>query len=283
MSGEIGPSDAFYNSDEEIVLSLERVGMCFVGKQNVQALSDFSLDVHKGEFICILGPSGCGKSTLLSIIAGIYPQTEGSVQIEGKPIVGMDWRRAILFQMPTLYPWLSVYDNVAFGPKMRKVPKKEMDESVRKYIELVGLEDFAYAKPYELSGGMKQRASVARVLVNEPSVILMDEPLCSLDAFTRSIMQVFVRDIWRKIGMTTLLITHDIDEALALGSRVIVMSKRPGRIIGTFDSTFSRPLTGTPEDDELKASKEYVSMRRKIYDMIDTSADAYEAKYAAAS
>jgi len=148
---------------------------------------------------------------------------------------------------------------------MRKVPKKQIDDSVRKYIELVGLEDFTYAKPYELSGGMKQRASLARVLVNEPSVILMDEPLCALDAFTRINMQVFIRDIWRKIGMTTLLITHDIDEALALGSRVIVLSKRPGRIIGMFDSTFSQ------EDDELRASSEYVSMRRKIFDLIDTS------------
>jgi taurine transport system ATP-binding protein len=129
----------------------------------------------------------------------------------------------------------------------------------------VGLEDFTYAKPYELSGGMKQRASLARVLVNEPSVILMDEPLCALDAFTRINMQVFIRDIWRKIGMTTLLITHDIDEALSLGSRVIVLSKRPGRIIGMFDSKFSQ------EDDELRASSEYVSMRRKIFDLIDTS------------
>ena len=273
MSGEISPSDTFYKSDEEIILSLEKVGMCFSGKQNVHALSDFSLNVHKGEFICILGPSGCGKSTLLSIIAGIYPATEGSVQIEGKPIAGMDWHRAIMFQTSTLYPWLSVYDNIAFGPKVRKVPKKQIDDSVRKYIELVGLKDFTYAKPYELSGGMKQRASLARVLVNEPSVILMDEPLCSLDAFTRSLMQVFIRDIWRKIKMTTLLITHDIDEALSLGSRVIVLSKRPGRIIGMFNAMFSRSLMGTPEDDELRASGEYVSMRRKIYDLIDTSTD----------
>jgi len=266
---EISPSSAFYKSDEEVILSLEKVGMCYRGKQIVHALSDFSLDIHKGEFICILGPSGCGKSTLLSIIAGMFPASEGSVQMEGKPIAGMDWHRAILFQMPALYPWLSVYQNIAFGPSTRKVPKNQIDCSVRKYIELVGLEEFTNAKPYELSGGMKQRAALARVLVNEPSIILMDEPLCSLDAFTRSKMQVFIREIWRKIGMTTLLITHDIDEALALGSRVIVLSKRPGRIIGMFDTMFPRPLTGTQQDDELRASNEYISVRRKIYDLID--------------
>jgi len=264
VSGETSPSGVFYKSDEEIILSLEKVGMCYhQGKQTVHALSDFSLDVHKGEFICILGPSGCGKSTLLSIIAGIFPATEGSVQMEGKPITGMDWHRAIMFQVPALYPWMSVYGNIAFGPGARKVPKNQIDCSVRKYIELVGLEEFTDAKPYELSGGMKQRAALARVLVNEPSIILMDEPLCSLDAFTRSKMRIFIRDIWCKIGMTALLITHDIDEALVLGSRVIVLSKRPGRIIGMFDTMFPS------QDDELRASDEYMSIHRKIYNMID--------------
>ena len=269
MSGEINSANTFYKSDNEIILSLEKVEMYFHGKQTVYVLSDFSLDVHKGEFICILGPSGCGKSTLLSVIAGIYPATEGSIKINGQTVTGMDWHRAIMFQTPTLYPWLNVYENVAFGPKVRKIPKKEFDPIVKKYINLAGLDDFINAKPYELSGGMKQRTALARALVNEPSVILMDEPLGALDAFTRKKMQVFIRDIWRRTGMTVLLITHDVDEALVLGSRVIVLSERPGRIIGMFDAMFSKPLMGTAEDDEIFASNEYMSIRRRILDMID--------------
>ena len=261
--------ETFYKCDEEVILSLEKVDMYFQGKQNVYVLSNFSLDVHKGEFICILGPSGCGKSTLLSIIAGIFQQTNGSVKINGQPIIGMDWHRAIMFQTPTLYPWLNVYENVAFGLKVRNVPKKEIKEKVEKYIELVGLNNFINLKPYELSGGMKQRAALARVLANEPSIILMDEPLGALDAFTRNKMQILVRDVWRKTGMTALLITHDVDEAMALGSRIIVLSQRPARIIGMFDAMFTRPLVGTVEDDEIFASIEYMSIRRKILDLID--------------
>ena len=269
MSGKINPTSVFFRSNEQIVLSLKQVDMYFSGKQPLCALSDFSLDAHKGEFICILGPSGCGKSTLLSIIAGIYPASSGSVQMDGHDIIGLDWHRSIIFQTPTLFPWLSVYGNIVFGPKVRKIPRKQQAFTAKKYLELVGLGDFAKAKPYELSGGMKQRVALARALVNEPSIILMDEPLGALDAFTRNNMQILIRDIWRKTNMTALLITHDVDEALALASRIIVMSPRPGRIVGMFDAMFSQPLIGTAADDKVRASNEYMSIRRNIMDLID--------------
>jgi len=268
MQSESSGSSAFYRSDKEVILSLRHVEKIFAGKPPICALSDFSLDVHKGEFISILGPSGCGKSTLLSIVAGIYPATKGTVLLEGQPITKPDWQRSMMFQTPTLYPWLNIYDNIAFGPKMRKVPKKQIDSSVRKYTELVGLNDFIHSKPYELSGGMKQRAALARALVNEPAIVLMDEPLGALDAFTRSNMQMFILDVWRKTGMTALLITHDVDEALTLGSKVVVLSARPGHVIGEFSTMYSHPLTGTSEDDELRSSDEYMGLRRKVLDLI---------------
>jgi len=267
---ELTPASSFFRSEREIALSLKNVSMTFGGKKPVIALSEFSLDIHKGEFVCILGPSGCGKTTLLAIIAGFLAASGGSLQMNGKEVVGMDSHRAIIFQTPTLYPWMTVYDNVAFGPSVRKVPRKEFDPSVRRYIELVGLSEFADAKPYELSGGMKQRVALARALVNEPAIILMDEPLGALDAFTRSNMQVLLRDIWRGTGLTALLITHDVDEALALGSRIIVMSPRPGRIVGSFSAMFSQPLDGTAADDAVRASSEWVELRRTILDLINS-------------
>jgi taurine transport system ATP-binding protein len=160
---------SFFRDDREVVLSLNHVQMRYGGKRAVEALDDFSLEVHKGEFICILGPSGCGKSTLLSIVAGILHPTGGTAKMNGETIVGMDWHRTMMFQSPTLYPWLSAYDNVAFGPKMRHLPKAEIDRRVKSYLDLVGLSEFAKAKPYELSGGMKQRVALARALVNEPA------------------------------------------------------------------------------------------------------------------
>jgi len=268
MSGEITANSSFFRKDEKVILSLKQVGMTFQGKQPLRALDNLSLDIHKGELVCILGPSGCGKSTLLSIIAGVYPATDGSVQMEGQEVVGMDWQRALIFQTPTLYPWKSVYENIAFGPKMRKLPKRQIEERVKKYVELVGLTDFVDAKPYELSGGMKQRTALARALVNEPSLILMDEPLGALDAFSRANMQVLIRDVWRKTNLTAVLITHDVNEALALGSRIIVLSSRPGCIVGMFDGMFTNPLMGNQNDDETFASSEYMSMRRRILDMI---------------
>lgn len=263
--------DTFYRSDRECVLSMEHINMVYENRKKkikTEVLKDFNLSVHQGEFIAVLGPSGCGKSTLLSIIAGILNPTSGSVKVQEKEIQGMDWHRAMMFQYPTLYPWMDVYKNVAYGPDVRKQDKEETDQKVRMYLELVGLGDFIHSKTYELSGGMKQRVALARILVNEPSIILMDEPFGALDAFTRSNMQILLRDIWRKTENTVILITHDVDEALELASRIIVLSSRPSNVVGMFNAMFSHPLMGNRGDDEIKASGEYMKLRREILDLI---------------
>ena len=167
----------------ETVVSIKDAYLRYASeKGSVTALENVNLEIEKGEFICVLGPSGCGKSTLLKIIAGFHQPTEGTAMMGDTPITGPSADRGVVFQTPTLYPWLNIYQNVEYGPKMRKVPKDEREAGVKKYLELVGLKDFAKQKPYELSGGMKQRASLARVLVNQPKIILMDEPYGALDA-----------------------------------------------------------------------------------------------------
>ncbi len=255
---------------DDVVVSIKDANLIYEGeKGDVVALKDINLDIHRGEFICVLGPSGCGKSTLLNIIAGFHKPTNGTAKMGDSEITGPDWHRGVVFQTPTLYPWLNIYENVAFGPKMRKVDKARIAEDVEKYLELVGLKDFKKQKPYELSGGMKQRASLARVLVNQPDMILMDEPFGALDALTRVNMQTLTREIWQKTGNTIFLITHDVDEALALATRVIVMSARPGRIVREFDTEFTYDIGGTNQESA-RYSKEYMEIREEILNIINT-------------
>lgn len=258
-----------YSPDNDVVVSIRNASLQYEGEKGaVKALDNVNLDIRKGEFICVLGPSGCGKSTLLNIIAGFLKPTEGTAMMGGEPITGPDWHRGVVFQNPTLYPWLNIYDNVAFGPKMRKVDKAEIAEQVDKYLELVGLKEFKKQKPYELSGGMKQRASLARVLVNQPDMILMDEPFGALDALTRVNMQTLTREIWQKTGNTIFLITHDVDEALALATRVIVMSARPGRIVREFYTEFTYDISGANQESA-RYSKEYMEIREEILNIIN--------------
>lgn len=255
--------------EDEVVVSIKDAKLVYQGdKAEVVALSDVNLDIQKGEFICVLGPSGCGKSTLLNIIAGFHQPTSGVAMMGDTKIEKPDWHRGVVFQTPTLYPWLNIYDNVAFGPKMRKMDKNKMKEDVEKYLKLVGLENFHKSKPYELSGGMKQRASLARVLINEPKMILMDEPFGALDALTRVNMQALIREIWNKTGNTIFLITHDVDEALALATRVIVMSSRPGRIVKEFNTEFTYDINGANHESALY-SKEYIEIREEILNIIN--------------
>lgn len=255
--------------ENEVVVSIKNVNLEYDSeKGKVLALKDANLDIKKGEFICVLGPSGCGKSTLLNIIAGFYKPTSGTAMMGDSPITGPDWKRGVVFQTPPLYPWLNIYDNIAFGPKKRKLPKEQIEEQVEKYIEVVGLKDFKSQKPYELSGGMRQRASLARVLVNQPEMILMDEPLGALDALTRTNMQALIRDIWRKNNSTVFFITHDVDEALALATRVIVMSARPGRIVREFQTDFTYDIAG-PNQEAARYSREYMEIREEILNIIN--------------
>jgi ABC-type nitrate/sulfonate/bicarbonate transport system ATPase subunit len=218
------------------------------GAGAVQALLPIDLAVGAGEFLAIVGPSGCGKSTLLNIVAGFEHPTAGQARLDGKAIAGPGPERGVLFQQGALFTWMSVRDNVAFGPRARGRSVAESRGIAARYLELVGLTGFADHYPYQLSGGMQQRVGIARALANEPEVLLMDEPFAALDQQTRELLQEEIRAIWRSTGKTVLWITHSIEEALFLATHVIVMTARPGRIKAAFACGFSRepdPLVTT--------------------------------------
>jgi len=209
--------------------------------EEVDALRGVSLDVREGEFICILGPSGCGKTTLLRIIAGLEQPTEGQVLVDGEPVDGPTPRLGMIFQDYSLYPWRRVIDNISFGLELAGVEKAARTATARKYLELVGLGEFADAFPYELSGGMRQRVAVARALAIDPAVVLMDEPFGALDAQTRNAMQRELLEIWEKTKKTVLFVTHSVDEAVFLADRIVVLTTRPGRIHEVVDVPEPRP------------------------------------------
>jgi NitT/TauT family transport system ATP-binding protein len=213
------------------------------GKTTVQALQRISMTVPDGQFACIVGPSGCGKSTLLSIGAGLVIPTEGEVLVDGKPAVEPGADRGMVFQSYSLYPWLSVRQNIEFGPEIKRVSKDERHRISSELIHLMKLDGFAEAYPKALSGGMKQRVAIARALANDPQVLLMDEPFGALDALTRQIMQELLTDLWQRYRKTVLFVTHDIDEAIFLADVVYVMTIRPGRIRSTFKVDIPRPRT----------------------------------------
>lgn len=215
-----------------------RLGDGHAAFEAVQAL-DFAIE--PGEFVCILGPSGCGKSTLLGALAGHLRPAAGELQVDGQAVDGPSPSRGMVFQHHTLLPWRNVLDNVAFGLKMQGLGKAERRRRAYEMLELVGLADFAARWPSQLSGGMQQRAEIARVLINRPRLLLMDEPFGALDAQTRSRMQELLLDIWARIRTTVVFVTHDIDEALFLADRILVMSPRPGRFIEDLRLDFARP------------------------------------------
>jgi NitT/TauT family transport system ATP-binding protein len=215
-----------------------RVGQ---GAQAFEAVQDVSIRIAPGEFVCLLGPSGCGKSTLLGALAGHLAPSHGSIRVDGKPVQGPDPERGLVFQQHTLFPWMKVLENVAFGLKMKGVPAAERSRRAAELLTLVGLDGFAGHYPAQLSGGMRQRVEIARVLINDPRVMLMDEPFGALDAQTRMMMQQLLLDVWGRIRTTIVFITHDIDEALFLADRILVMSPRPGRIIDEIELDFARP------------------------------------------
>jgi len=236
---------AFYDTDDRSVLKI---------------LDDISLKIHKGEFVSLVGPSGCGKTTLLNVIAGFAPyvkEAEGEIIYEGEKIKRPSPQRAVVFQFPVLFPWLTVKENVAYGLKQAKIAKEEIEKTVAAYIELVGLKGFEDYYPEKLSGGMQQRVALARVLVLKPQLLLMDEPFAALDAQIRFDMQQLLLSICEKFKVTVLFVTHDVEEALYLADKIYIMSKRPGRIIKELEVPFARPrdlsLIGTPNFASLKA------------------------------
>jgi len=205
------------------------------------ALAGFDLDVAPAEIVCLLGPSGCGKSTVLNLAAGFERPSEGAVLLDGAAVERPGPDRGVVFQQPRLFPWLSVLDNITFGPRMHGVPRERYRDGAQRYVDLVGLAGFEKHYPYELSGGMQQRVAIARAWISEPEVLLMDEPFGALDAQTRLMMQELLLDVWEKKRTTVLFVTHDIDEALFLADRVLVMSARPGRITEDLRMPFARP------------------------------------------
>ena len=218
------------------------------GSAAVQALQAINLAIGAGEFVAIVGPSGCGKSTLLNIVAGFERPTTGRAIIDERVITGPGPDRGVVFQQGALFTWMSVIDNVSFGPRALGKSLVEARSIAERYIELVGLSGFAQHFPYQLSGGMQQRVGIARALANEPEVLLMDEPFAALDQQTRELLQEEIRAIWRRTGKTILWITHSIEEALFIATHVVVMTARPGRIKAAFASDFSRdsdPLINT--------------------------------------
>jgi NitT/TauT family transport system ATP-binding protein len=224
--------------------------------QTIHALAGANLTIAKGEFVCLIGASGCGKSTLLRIMAGFERPTAGQASMWGKPIDGPDPTRGMVFQDYALFPWLSVRDNIGFGPSSRGRPKGEVNATVDKFVELVGLQKFASAYPHQLSGGMKQRVAIARVLANDAELVLMDEPFGALDAMTRERLQDELLEIWERTGLTVVFVTHSIEEAIFLAGRVVVMTPGPGRIES--DNALELPR---PRD---VASPEFNAIRRAL-------------------
>ncbi|WP_159709569.1 ABC transporter ATP-binding protein [Geminicoccus flavidas] len=243
-----------------MALSVERVSHGFVLQDELlPVLQDIALDIEPGEFVALLGPSGCGKSTLLRLIAGLEPPRGGRILADGAPITGPDPSRVVVFQDPTLYPWRTVWDNVALGLEARGILKSQRHR-VDQALELVGLARFASALPHQLSGGMAQRAALARALVNDPRLLILDEPLGKLDSLTRLTMQGELVSLWQRAGFTALMVTHDIEEALFLATRVIVFSDRPARIVE--ELRVDRPYPRHRDDPEL------VRLRQRILERL---------------
>ncbi|HEY5601931.1 MAG TPA: ABC transporter ATP-binding protein [Gammaproteobacteria bacterium] len=246
---------------EKGLVEIENVTVEFSGQ--IRAVEDASLTVKPGEFICLLGPSGCGKSTLMNCVAGFVKPSMGSVKVDGEEIFKPGPDRGMVFQHHSLFPWKSVKENVAFGPLMAKKGKSEAESIARTLINMVGLSAYENRFPNVLSGGMKQRVGIARALANYPNVLLMDEPFGALDAQTRSMMQENLLQIWGEFGTTVIFVTHDIDEAVFLADRVVVMSASPGRLIVDLPVELPRPRKA-----EMVLDSVYVETKRMCMEYI---------------
>ena len=235
--------------------------------ETVHALKDLNFTLKKGELLTVLGPSGCGKTTLLNITAGFIKPTSGSITLNNNEIDGPGVERGMVFQQGALFEWLTVAENVNFGLRMKKKDPEETQKKVDEWLEIVGLKGFGNTPTYQLYGGMQRRVALARCLINDPDLILMDEPLGALDALTREKMQSLVLKIWKETGKTIILITHSVEEALLLGERLYVMAPRPGRIHKEYNLPFAS--MGLKEDlREIKKNKDFSAKREEILEMI---------------
>ena len=258
------------SSNGEVKLAARDICMSFVRRQReVEVLRNVTVEVEASHFVSIVGASGCGKTTLLRIVDGLIAPTAGEILIDGRPVVGPGTDRAFVFQQDALFPWRTVMDNVIFGLEVQHKNKREATERAQEFIQLVGLSGFEHHFPHELSGGMRQRANLARALTVDPEVLLMDEPFAALDAQTREIMQSELLRIWRSNRKTVLFITHQIDEAVYLSDKVIVMTARPGRIKAILDVDIPRP-----RQLSVKRTPQFLEIVDEIWKMIEEEVKA---------
>ncbi|MBP2143997.1 NitT/TauT family transport system ATP-binding protein [Methanococcus voltae] len=243
-----------------MTLQIKNVTKRYTGKNEVLAVDNVSLEIGESEFISIVGPSGCGKSTLLRMVAGLETISDGEIIFNGNKVEGTNAERGMVFQQYTLMPWRTVLQNITFGLEVKNIPKEERLTIARKYIQMIGLEDFENSYPYELSGGMQQRVAIARTLANDPQIVLMDEPFGALDAQTRSMLQNHLLKIWETDKKTILFITHSVDEAIYLSDKVVIMSARPGKIKEIVDINIERPRS--------RISSEFLDYKKRIYDSL---------------
>jgi len=262
---------------DEAKLVVEQLSKSFgSGASTVQALAPLDLSVRTGDFLCVVGPSGCGKTTLLNIVGGFERPTTGRALIDGRAIMKPGRERGVVFQQGALFNWMSVVENVAFGPRACGVSAEKARHDARGLLELVGLTGFADRYPYELSGGMQQRVGIARALANDPEILLMDEPFAALDQQTRELLQEEIRSIWRRTGKTILWITHSIEEALFLATHIVVMTARPGRVKASFRSHFSQS-----SDPLIAATPEFTAAKREIVGLLRSEAQRAQSLEAA--
>ncbi|RKM60711.1 ABC transporter ATP-binding protein [Butyrivibrio sp. XB500-5] len=255
----------------ESVLTIENVNRLYDdGERQVEALKDINLELKRGEFVSIIGASGCGKTTLLRLIAGLDKINTGSIVFNGEPVKEPNYKRGYIFQQHNLFPWLTVEQNVAAGLKARHVFKKNKDK-IQKYIDLVGVTGFEKSYPHQLSGGMSQRVAIARALINEPELLVLDEPMGALDSFTRADIQDKLLEIRAEKNLTMLLVTHDVDEAIYMSDRIVIMTPRPGKISEIIDVNIPHPRN--------RGGAEFLALRRSLLDRFDLANAHPEPEY----
>lgn len=259
--------DAIYA--RPVILEAKKLTQSFKhGKTERTILNQLDLKIHKREFICVIGPSGCGKSTFSRIVAGLDPYSSGELLVDGQAIEGPSPERGMVFQGYTLFPWKTVKENVMFGPLMKGASNASAESSAREWVDIIGLEKYQDQYPHQLSGGMKQRVAIARALVNEPKILLMDEPFGALDPHTRQKMQKHLMDLWQNIDITIIFVTHDMDEAILLADRIVALKANPGEIKEIIEVDLPRP-----RNSELMLTPEFKRLRERVDFLVHAQED----------